>query len=445
MPTSSVAKPADLKPADPRRILRRPILTGIAVCLLFFGGLGAWSTLAPLASAALGSGVVSPDGSRRTVQHLEGGIVEKLLVKEGSRVEAGAPLVVLQDKAARASHAVALGQYQQLLATEGRLKSELAGAAEPHFAADLLVREHEAEVAALLATQRQLMQQRRDALAHRKELLRQRIDQITEEIAGLQAQVDSQSMQLRLIAEEAKGVQQLLDKGLERRPRLLALQRNQAEIAGLRAGNLSAIARAEQSIGEAEQQIVTLDAERQEEISAELAKLGGELASARERLGAAADVLKRTVITAPVSGIVVQLNAHTVGGVVNPGQSILDIVPRDDDLLIDARIKPTDIDVVRAGLPAQVVLSAYNQRKLPRLEGRVRSVSADRIVDPRSAEPYYLVRVEVDREALARIAPNVELTPGMPAEVMVTTGHRTAWDYLTQPLRESLRRSMQES
>ena len=164
-----------------------------------------------------------------------------------------------------------------------------------------------------------------------------------------------------------------------------------------------------------------------------------------EYVDGAADVLRRVVITAPIAGTVVQLKAHTVGGVVGSGQPILDIVPRDEDLLIDARIAPTDIDVVREGLPAQVVLSAYKQRNLPRLEGRVRSVSADRIVDEKTSTPYYLVRIEVDREHLAKVAPDVELTPGMPAEAMVMTGHRTALSYLTQPFLDSLRRSMRES
>jgi HlyD family secretion protein len=428
-----------------RQTLRRPLITGFAICMAFFGGLGAWSAMAPLSSAALGPGVVSPDGNRRTIQHLEGGIVEKLLVQDGSRVEAGDPLVILEDKAARSAHDVALGQYRQLLAIEGRLLAERDGETEPRFAEELLNDAADPAVAAILVAQRQLMQLRQDALAHKRTLLLQKIAQINEEIAGLRAQVTSQSRQLTLIAEEVKGVTHLLNKGLERKPRLLALQRSQAEIAGLRAANEAAIARALQAIGEAEQQITTLDAERQEEIGTRLAEVTGELAAARDRLVAAADVLRRVVITAPIAGTVVQLKAHTVGGVVGSGQPILDIVPRDEDLLIDARIAPTDIDVVREGLPAQVVLSAYKQRNLPRLEGRVRSVSADRIVDEKTSTPYYLVRIEVDREHLAKVAPDVELMPGMPAEAMVMTGHRTALSYLTQPFLDSLRRSMRES
>lgn len=428
-----------------RRIVRGPILAGTAICFAFFGGLTGWSVLAPLASSAMGPGVVSPDGSRRTVQHLEGGIVEQLLVQDGSKVEAGDPLIILEDKAARAAHELALVQTRQFMAIEARLLAERAGETKPRFPAELLERAGEPEVAVLLRTQLQLMEQRQGSLQQRRTLLQQKITQITEEISGLNAQITSQTRQLALIAEETKGVLQLVDKGLERKPRLLNLQRQQAEIVGLRATNHSAIARAHQSIAEAEQQIITLDAERQEDISTQLAQVTTELASARERLGAAADVLRRTVITAPVSGTIVQLKARTIGGVVTAGQPILDIVPRDDELLIDARIAPTDIDVVHPGLSAQVVLSAYKQRNLPRIDGRVRSVSADRIIDPQNNTPYYLVRIEVDRDQLAKIDPDIVLTPGMPAEAMVMTGTRTALQYLTQPFLDSLRRSMQES
>src|SRR3546814_376524 len=176
-----------------------------------------------------------------------------------------------------------------------------------------------------------------------------------------------------------------------------------------------------------------------------LAEVTGKLSEARERLTAAADVLRRVLVSAPVTGTVVQLKVHTIGGVIGAGDTILEIVPRDDDLVIDARIAPTDIDVVCEGQTAQVVLSAFQQRNLPRIEGTVRTISADRIVDPQTSTPYYKVRVEVDREHLAEIGSGIELTPGMPAEVMVVTGQRTAFDYFTRPFLDSLRRSLKES
>ncbi|HEX6957100.1 MAG TPA: HlyD family type I secretion periplasmic adaptor subunit [Ferrovibrio sp.] len=430
---------------DLRASLRRPLIAGALVCLAFFGGLGAWSALAPLATAALGPGVVSPDGNRRTVQHLEGGIVRQLLVQDGSHVEAGDTLIVLDDKAARAARDLALGDLRQLLAVEGRLLAERAGEGEPRIAEQLRGHAAEPEVAALLTAQRELMQQRRAALEQRRTLLQQRSAQVDDEIAGLRAQIAGQTRQLALIAEEVKGVNTLLEKGLERRPRLLALQRAQAEIVGARGANEAAIARALQTIAETDVQISTMESQRQEEISTQLADVTGQIAAARDKLAAAEDVLRRTVVIAPVAGTVVQMKARTIGGIVGAGQPILDIVPRDDELLIEAHIAPNDIDIVHEGLPARVVLSAYKLRNQPRIEGRVRSVSADRIVEPNSSKPYYLVRVEVDRAQLARLAPDIELTPGMPAEVMVMAGTRTALGYLTQPLIDSLRQSMNES
>jgi HlyD family type I secretion membrane fusion protein len=428
-----------------RRSLLAPVVGGAAVCLAFFGGLSAWSALVPLASAAIGNGVVSPDGSRRTVQHLEGGIVERLLVKDGSRVAAGESLVVLEDKATRASYDLALTQHRQYLAIEARLVAERDGEAEFTLPPELAENAADPEVVTLVTAQRTLMADRRASLAGRKELLRKRIAEIEEEIEGLHAQIASRDRQLVIIKEEITTATYLTDKKLTPRPRLLSLQREQAEMEGQQATTRSAIARSYQSIGESAQRIAQLDVEWQEDLGNRLTEVAGKLTETKERLLAASDVLRRLVVTAPVAGIVVQMRLYTVGGVIAPGAAILDIVPRDDDLVIDARISPNDIDVVRQGQTVQIVLSAYTQRTLPRLEGQVRDVSADRIVDPQTQASYYKVRVEVDREALAALGSGIELSPGMPAEVMVMTGQRTAFEYLTRPFLDSLRRSFTES
>ncbi len=428
-----------------RRSLLAPVIGGVAVCLAFFGGLTAWSVLVPLASAAIGHGVVSPDGSRRTVQHLEGGIVERLLVRDGSRVAAGEPLVVLADKAARATYDLALTQHRQHLAIEARLIAERDNKEDLTLPPELAEHAAEPEVAALINAQRTLMADRRASLAGRKDLLKKRIAEIEEEIEGLHAQIASRDRQLAIIKEEISTASFLTDKKLTPRPRLLQLQREQAEMDGQQATTRSAIARSYQSIGESAQRIAQLDVEWQEDVGNRLTEVAGKLTETKERLLAASDVLRRLVVTAPVAGVVVQMRLHTVGGVIGRGDPILDIVPRDDDLVIDARISPNDIDVVRKGQAVQIVLSAYNQRTLPRLVGQVRDVSADRITDPQTQASYYKVRVEVDRNALAAIGAGIELSPGMPAEVMVMTGQRTAFDYLTRPFRDSLRRGLTES
>lgn len=426
------------------RSLRRPVLAGTALVTLFFGAFGTWAAVAPLASAAIAPGIVSPDSSRKTVQHLEGGIIRQILVQEGTHVEAGQPLLLLDNAQAEATFLELQNQYRTFQATEARLLAEQALAAGIVYPDDLLDALDQPGVTDIVQAQEQLFATRAQALANRKAILQQRIAQTGQEIVGLQAQIDAGNVQLGLIDEEIASVSQMLDQGLERRPRLLALQRDRAQIQGAVGANLAAIARAEQQIGESQLEITNQDADRLDQIATDLTDVRSSLTALRERLSATRDVLDRMVITAPVSGIVVQLRYHTTGGVIGGGQPILDIVPDQDDLLVDARVAPTDIDVVRAGLPAIVHLSAFAQRNLPRIEGTVRTVSADSLTDPNTGQRYYLARVEVDLDTVHAVAPQIELVPGMPADVTIRTGERTMLEYLVQPFAQSLRRSFTE-
>jgi len=446
LPGPSGTAPDDDGAAGLGRSLRGTVVFGLAVILVFFAGLGGWAALAPLASAAIAPGTVGPDGSRRTVQHLEGGIIREILVRDGSRVAAGDPLVVLADVAARATYEQERTQYDTLAAMQARLLAEQRGATTLTFS-DRLVEAAEAspEVAAILEAQRELFETRRQAHEGRKAILRQRIAQLMEEITGLEAQIASQSRQLELIEQEIEGVEQLLAQGLERRPRLLSLQRNEAQIQGALAGNRSAIARARQAIGETELQIVNQDATRLDQVATELSDVRTRLLSLEEGLRQSEDVLDRTVVTAPVAGTVVALRFRTTGGVVAPGDPILDIVPEDEDLLIDARVSPIDIDAVHEGLEAQIRLLAFAQRNLPRIGGRVETVSADALVDEQSGESYYSVRVAVPRETLESLPDGVALSPGMPAEVLIMTGERTALEYLVRPFLDSVSLAFRES
>ncbi|NBB82938.1 MAG: HlyD family type I secretion periplasmic adaptor subunit [Alphaproteobacteria bacterium] len=442
------ASPDAAAPTVPalRRSLRGPVAFGIAVVLLFFAGLGGWAALAPLASAAIAPGVVGPDGSRRTVQHLEGGIIREIRVTDGSRVAVGDPLVVLADIAARATFEQLQTQVDALAALQARLIAEQQGATAIAFPDRLLdAATADAEVADILMAQSDLFETRRTAMESRKSILRQRIAQLSEEITGLRAQIGSQETQLALIEEEIVGVRQLVDQGLERRPRLLALQRQQAEIEGAIAENRAAIARANQTIGEAELQILGLETDRLDEIAAELTDVRTRLLSLEERLRSSRDVLTRTVIEAPVAGTVVALRYKTTGGVIGPGDPILDIVPENEELVIEARVSPVDIDAVAAGQTAQIHLLAYAQRNLPRIEGTVTTVSADALTDEQTGESYYSARVAVDRERLAALPDGVALSAGMPAEVLIMTGERTALAYILQPFLDSLRRSFRET
>lgn len=445
--------PADTDPADrladrhdPRlqllaASLRRPCRAGSLAVALFFLGFGGWAAVTPLASAAIAPGIVSPDGSRRTVQHLEGGIIRERLVAEGSAVTAGQPLVVLADDQARATRDLYATQYRSAAAVLARLQAEQAAVEAVVFPAWLA---EGGEGADLMAAQRTLFETRRRAHVERKAILALKIRQLEEQIEGWQAETASLGVQLTLIGEALVTVGQLLGQGYERRPRLLDLQREQARLEGERANRRAMIAGARQAIGETSLQIINQDTVRLDEIARDLSERHAELLAVKGRLSASEDVLYRTVVTAPIAGTVVQLHYHSVGGVVGPGQPILDIVPTGEELLVDARVAPLDIDVVAAGLPARIVLSAYGQRALPQIDGTVRTVSADQLTDPHSGERYFQALIRVDPKQLAALGPGVRLLPGMPAEVMILTGEHTALDYLIKPIRESLRRSFRE-
>ena len=426
--------------------LRRPVRAGVLVIVLFFGGIGWWAASAPLAGAAIAPGVISPDGSRRVVQHLEGGIIREILVSDGSRVRAGDPLIVLEDVQARAGFDALEARFHTLAATQARLLAEQSAAASVSFPAWLIeATSNDPTALEAMVAQRALFDTRAKALEDRKHILRRRMEQLREEIAGLEAQIVADSRQIALIDEEIQDVEQLYRKGLERKSRLLALQRARTDIHGNRAERRARIARAQQAIGETELQIIAQDTAQLEAVNEEASQIQVELAEVEQRLAASRDVLQRTLISAPVDGTVVALRFRTPGGVVRPGEPVLEIVPDNEELLIDARLSPMDIDVVRAGLPARVVLQAFQQRHMPQIEGRVRQVSPDAIADAQTGQRFFAVRVEIDRDRLAALAPALELTPGMPAEVYITTGEHTALDYLLGPLYDSLRRTWRET
>ena len=424
--------------------IRWQLISGIFVVIFIVAAFGGWASTALLAGGAVAPGIISPDGSRRTIQHLEGGIIAEIKVRDGDFVEFGRPLVTLEDTQARASYEVLLRQYQTLTAIRARLTSEQLSREMIVFPDDLLAARRDPEVGNMLDVQQHLLVTRREAIAARQRILEQRIRQIQEKIAGSKAQVSSAKKRLGYVKEELEGKEFLLKKGYLPKPEVLKVRRASAEIEGDLGAYLASIAESKQRIGETRLELAALTAERADEIAAELDSTGRELATVKEQLAASEDTLNRTTITAPVSGTIVNLRFKTLGGVILQGDPILDIVPANDDLLIDARVSPTDIDVVYAGLPAQVHLSAYSQRVMPRIEGTVRSVSADSISDEQTGNPYYLARVEVNREKLSDLAADVELVPGMPAEVLIVTSERTLFGYLLQPFRDLLRRSLRE-
>lgn len=426
------------------KAVRAPKLLGYVMILLFFGAGGGWATLATLASAAVAPGLVSPEGNRKTVEHLEGGIVREIQVAEGDRVTAGQPLLILEDIKARADFEELQERLAHLVSVEARLLAELANAQSISAPEDIEDLRPEVLQPALTA-QTRLFESRLATLRGREQILGQRILQLKAEINGLDDVIAAENEQLELIGQEIDGVEILYEKGLSPLPKLLALKRAEAGVRAERAANQARIARHEQSIGETQLQLLTLREQQREQVAEELSQVRTELAAVRSQLPARKDTLSRTVVTAPLDGTVMNVQVTTATGVVEPGELLLELVPDEAQLIVDAQVNPTDMDTVSAGQTARVIFPAYGQRNLPQIFGTLRSISADRLTDERTGRPYFLAKVEIDPTELERIAPDVKLVPGMPADVMILTGERTVLDYLIRPFTESITKSFRES
>lgn len=424
------------------RLIRGPTLFGVVTIAALVAGVGAWGGSAPLSSAAVASGQVVVQSNRKTVQHFEGGIVRALYVQDGDTVRTGDVLVRLDDTKARTNLESLEGRFYGNLARAARLIAERDEKAEIAFPEELSAATSGAAKEAITG-QHRIFEARRIWLDGQIAILHQQIAQAQEEITALDAQVHSETRQMELIDEELKGVQELVNKGLERRPRLLSLQRNSEEISGRRSDHLGQIARAQQRIGEARLRMADLQNTRTNDITKELRETQDDLYDLREKLVAARDVLDRVDIRAPRDGIVVNSRFHTVGGVIGPGEPILEIVPQREELVVEARVRMDDIDTVHAGLPAEVRLTAYKQRWTPAVDGVVQTVSADRLQDNRTGDAFFIARIAVDPASLAK-QPNIKLLPGMPADVLILNHPRTALDYMLSPIISSLHRSFRE-
>lgn len=419
---------------------RRMMLYGWIVIGVFFGGIGTWMATAPLESAALAPGTISAQNQNKSIQHLEGGIVEKILVRDGDHVESGQVLVLLDKTRALSNLGVLETRYVASLAEHSRLVAERDDKDDVSFPAELVSRRNDPEIAELISGQQEVFHSRKAAMQSQIAILKQRVTQLNKEIDALQAQADAEKRQINLIKEEIVGVKQLYDKGLERKPRLLALQRAQADIEGDRGNHLALIARAQQSVGETELRIVDLQTQVRDQVTTRLSEVQAEVTDLKDRISAAQDTLNRTEIRAPRSGVVTGLQVHTIGGVIGPGQVLLDLVPQDDNLIIEARVSPQDIDIVHVGLSAQIRLSVYSRRTVPTVEGEVIHVSADSFVDQATGEPYYRAQVELDPSSIDP-RDNIVLYPGMPTEVMIRTGKQTVLEYILAPITRMLARS----
>ncbi len=428
---------------DGRPSTRLPMLIGTGAILLFAATFGAWSSVAPLASAAIAPGAIKAEGSRRTVQHLEGGIVRELLVRDGDKVEAGQVIARLDDVASVAQYAALKSQRIAIMAQQARLAAEFARLREITWPDEIGREKHDPRVADAIAAQTALFISRRTALESQLKVLAERIEQANATITSAQAQIKSQSEQVELLRSEIAIVAEVVRMGLEKKARLLSLQRQEAALVGNRGDLEAQIARGEASIAENRAQMRSLRDQQINDVANELTDVRQKLIEAQEKEKQAADIAVRRDIVAPVGGSVLNSRFFTVGGVVKPGDPVLDIVPADDRLVAEVQVSPGDIDVVHSGLSAQVRLPAFQQRLVPFLTGKVVFVSADAVVDDKAQKSFYRAHIVLNDGELARLR-GVQLTPGMPVEGLILVGERTFLEYLVQPLRDSFARAFRE-
>ncbi len=414
---------------------------GFAILLVFFGVFGIWAALAPLGSGAIAQGEVDVFGNQKVVQHLEGGIIRDIRVAEGDAVKRDQVLMVLDSTEAQVTLERLEQRYLALLGQEARLIAERDGLDVIPFASELSDQTADPDVFEIVDGQQRLLDGRQSALRSQEGLLDRRVAKSREEITALKAQQRADRRQLAIIEEEISGVRELFEKGLERKPRLLALQRTQADLEGSIENREALMARAEQTIAETEFQRLALVDQNRADVETELRETQTQLQDLLKQRVGAEDQLARTTICSPRDGRVYGLRFHTSGGVVGPAEPILNIVPDDEELIVTARLEPTDIDVVELGAPTTVRLTAYSQRTAKPIDGRVVHISPD-VVQPEQGPPYYEARIRLSPSMMREN--EVDLVPGMPAKAIISTGDQTLLDYLISPLTRSLETAFRE-
>ncbi len=424
--------------------LRRPILLGSIISLVLVLGLLVWAAIFSISGAVVAAGTVRVEDNVKQLRYREGGVVRQILVHEGQLVRAGQVLLRFDPVMSQASVDIMQGMHDSLEAQVARFQAEAAGASAIRFPADLAARAADPQVAALLAGQRALFDARMTLYSSQAGVLRNQSAQLGTQIAGLKAQSVATDAQSGLIDDELKGVADLNKLGYAPRSRLLALQRSAAQLAGQKGSVTSDIGRTTQAIGDVRLQIAQLDDKRQTDAADGLRDAQEKLADTVPKLRAAQQSLDQTVVRAPVAGYVFNLTQSTEGGVAQPGEPLMQIVPTNQPLEITAMVRPADIAEIHVGQPVRVTLSAFNPRTTPQVDGTVAVVGADAQTDEATKATFYTVRVRVPAAELARAGPDVHLTPGMPAQIAVVTRSRTIMDYLLGPMTEAMHTALRE-
>lgn len=402
-----------------------------------------WAGFAPLAKGIVAPGTVVVDSRRKTIQHLEGGVVKAIHVREGSQVKENDILMELDDAKARSDRNTLRSRYLMRLAVLDRLMALQAGHPSLQFNRELLDIKGDAYVTELITTQQKMFQVLRREQEGKKLILMQRIEQFKQKIKGLEAYRLVTEKQISLLEKETDRLNGLLQKRLVESSAVMERQQLLNQQQGELGKTMSSISETNVAIGEAKLNLVQSEKEWQQEIAKQISETLESYVELRSQLEAAENVLKRAVIRAPQAGTVLGMKAHTIGGVIAPANPVMDIVPQGDKLVVEAHVRPLDIDSVQVGLPAQIRFSSFRAKTTPQLAAVVESISADAIADTVKGESYYLVRLSVKDREMSKLA-GLAILPGMPAEVYVNAGSRTLLNYLFDPLTSVFRKAMRE-
>ncbi len=428
---------------DVKTGIRLITVTGVALSAIFLLGFGAWAALAPLASAAVAPGVVAAAGKNQRVQHLEGGIVRTILVREGERIKAGQALFALDPTAPEAQRNRLQKQKVGLEARIERLTSERDGLDVLSF--PLVLRELAATegIGDLLIEQEREFTARLDRHHQEQVIMGQRVLALREQIEGMTAQQTAIERQLEVVREEVSRKRTLLDKGLTNRSEYTALLRSEADLVGQVGQSVSSILSAKTQIAEAQAQLARLETQRVETAVTRLNEIRAQVSDTEEQLRAAEDVLDRIIVRSPSDGIIIKMSVNASGSVVRPGDQLLELLPTGEDLLIEARVSPQDVDVISLGQGARLRFSALNTRTTPTVEAKVTYLSADRLIDQTTQQPYYTARLSMIDDLPPEISRD-QIYPGMPVEAYIATGERSFLEYLAKPITDSFSRAFRE-
>lgn len=430
---------------DTRRSIRNTVSAGYLSVFAMIGVLGYWSWSAQLNSAVIAPATIVVESYSKRVQHQQGGIVSKILVKDGDRVETGQDLIILDTTDTRAELAILEGLLDELLIKRARLETQRDGKADIALPAQIKARAAtDAKLASIISGQQKLLTSSTESARGKVDQLNQQVDQMQEQIKGIVAQIASQSQQSKLIAEELASLKNLQQKGLVPNSRVLSVEREAARLEGVEAELVSNKAATEARIGEVKLRIIQIEEDRRTEALTDLRDTEARIAELDEKRIAASSRLSRTSIKSPITGSIYQLAVHTEGGVVGPGETLMLIVPEGDDLVLQAQVKPNDIDQVIAGQSAQVRFPGFNARVTPEVFAQVTQVAGDVSRIDAASPPFYAVRLTIPAKELQRLGDH-KLKPGMMAEAFIQTEARSPLSYLVKPLLDQISHAMRES